>query len=65
MTRADVEECFGRAVELVAGAKEELTELDNLSNLLLSLTNVFIQAKQLEEADRKVVPAQAAFEVAR
>lgn len=67
MTRNDIKECFREATECVKRANETLRGdreegfnfLVSPDNLILSLTNVFIQAKQAEESERRVMPASA------
>lgn len=61
----DVRECFREATNCVKDANKELAEgkdvqvLDNISNLIMTLTNTFLQVKQLEETDRRITPVSA------
>lgn len=65
MTTEIIRECFREATNCAKEANDVLANgregqfLVNPDNLILSLTNVFIQAKQLEESERRIQPVSA------
>lgn len=65
MTKSDVLECFNMAVKEVVEAEKSLLEVSpesgfvNPDGVITNLCQVLLQAHQIEEQDKRVVPATA------
>lgn len=63
VTKDDIKEAYREAVDEIAITAERfgvLAPIINPDNMILTLANIFIQLKQLDENDRRVVPVGGA-----